>query len=197
MCAAAWSAPSSDSSTVESENALTRAGFDNPYVSYFDHGAQGLSLMIDFDSRETTFPAIESEAERAARTVWENAPGRIAKIDVYATYDDFVDVPPTFSWTDERLREEFGPRPAVLDTFVPADVGVSPDSVIGWLVVGLLVCAFVVVLGLDRHRRRRPVAESTVYGPPATGWYGDGAQPGAMPPDSNAPDGDVWAPPGW
>jgi hypothetical protein len=205
LCVAACS--QADDRMIELEESLSRAGFEHPFVDYADHGDQGLALLVDFDSSASTAPAIESEAVKAARTVWENGRMRVAKIDVYATYDEQVDVPATFSWNDDQLRERFGPRPAGLDVLVSMDGGVSPGVVIPWLVVGLLVVAFVVVLLVVRHRRRRrpttgwteylPLGTGSAYGYGYGGPYGSGAptEPWATPPEAGSPQGDVWAPP--
>jgi hypothetical protein len=211
-----------DNRTYELADVLAEAGFEDAYVDYWDYGSQGAALRVDYLSQETGVEAIEQEAERAARLLWHRGRLRIAKVDVDSRYEESVDVPPTFSWTDERMRAEFGPRSASLDVLVSDDI--EPSFVRGLRIAALVLAGLVVVavvitvLLVRRHRRRRPPAAMgwTEYAPPGYGapyWYGPqpgygpapgsgipppgyGAPPGYGPaPGSGPPPSDIWAPP--
>jgi hypothetical protein len=172
-----------DDGSFKVEDALSAEGFASPAVDHSDAGAQGAVLYVSYDSDETKPTAIQAEAERAVRLVWERAPFRLAKVDVEANHPSDVDVPPTMSFTDEALQERFGARDPSLDRLVRGDAASGPSGVLevvavaGLMLVILVVAVVVVILVVLRQRKA-----STRGAAQRAGW----APPGSWPPPPSA-----------
>jgi hypothetical protein len=141
---------------VDTENALTRAGFTHVDVNFSSNNGFD-QVEVALRPKSTELP--KADAEDAARVVWTTFPLRfdLLRLELLGTGG-----PEVTTYTYSEMAETFGARPPGLDDkelgddVVRAGVGVA----IVLAIFGLLFTVGVVlaiVLGLRASRRRRSV----------------------------------------
>lgn len=194
--------PASADDIYEIDERLQDAGFTEAYTGWYEVvDADGSRFVVDFDSGSSSAAAWQQEARDAAGLVWEHVEGRVISIDVSSVSTapwTPGELPPTVTLSRTQLEQEFGARPAELDTGYPAeedegegeayagfDAAQFGYGVLGALVVLVVAAAVAGVVLLGRRRAAVP-----------PGGWGAPAWPGAGWPEA-APAGGAWPTGAW
>ena len=181
----------------EIDERLIDAGFDEAFTeAYPAADADGVRVLVDFDSDSGDEREYEQEAGRVAEVIWNHLDGRVLVVDVSSSFT--VDwqrdsLPPTVSFTAEQLLAEFGPRPSALDEvdvetveelgavgsyFLAGAVGV-------WLVSIVATAGITVLIMRGQRARVDAWAPPGSWGPPGP-WGQPPVSSGSVPPPPDA-----------